>query len=51
MLPSSLITSYKTPMWHGGTVELLHTSVSKGENGGAVIQAGVSLAFDCCSDG
>jgi hypothetical protein len=29
MLPSGLITSYKTPMWHGGTVELLHTSVSK----------------------
>jgi hypothetical protein len=51
MLPSGLITSYKTPMWHGGTIELLHTSVSKGENGGAVIQGGVSLALDCSSDG
>ncbi|KAK8508783.1 hypothetical protein V6N12_034887 [Hibiscus sabdariffa] len=28
MLPSGLITSYKVLMWHGGTVELLHTSVS-----------------------
>ncbi|KAK3017427.1 hypothetical protein RJ639_007585 [Escallonia herrerae] len=46
MLPSGLITSYKAPMWHGGLLELLHTSVSEGENGGAVIQGGVSLVFN-----
>ncbi|KAK9290724.1 hypothetical protein L1049_008898 [Liquidambar formosana] len=51
MLPSGLITSYKAPMWHGGTLEVLHTSVSEGENGGAVIQGGVSLAFNCATDG
>ncbi|XP_059647314.1 protein NDH-DEPENDENT CYCLIC ELECTRON FLOW 5 [Cornus florida] len=52
MLPSGLITSYKAPMWHGGTLELLHTSVSEGESGAAaVIQGGVSLAFKCESDG
>lgn len=50
MLPSGLITSYKAPMWHGGNVELLHTSVSEEENGGAVIQGGVSLALNCCGD-
>ncbi|XVF42085.1 hypothetical protein PTKIN_Ptkin01aG0331700 [Pterospermum kingtungense] len=48
MLPSGLITSYKAPMWHGGTVELLHTSVSEVDDGGeAVIQGGVSLALNC----
>lgn len=47
MLPSGLITSYKAPMWHGGTLEMLHTSVSEGENGEAIIQGGVSLAFNC----
>ncbi|XP_024985683.1 protein NDH-DEPENDENT CYCLIC ELECTRON FLOW 5 [Cynara cardunculus var. scolymus] len=48
MLPSGLITSYKAPMWHGGLLELLHTSVSEGEDGGgAVIRGGVSLAFRC----
>ncbi|XP_050244862.1 protein NDH-DEPENDENT CYCLIC ELECTRON FLOW 5 [Quercus robur] len=51
MLPSGLISSYKAPMWHGGKVELLHTSVSEDENGGAVIQGGVSLALNCSSDG
>ncbi|XP_021282704.1 protein NDH-DEPENDENT CYCLIC ELECTRON FLOW 5 [Herrania umbratica] len=50
MLPSGLITSYKAPMWHGGTVELLHTSVSEGDEGEAVIQGGVSLAINCESD-
>lgn len=50
MLPSSLITSYKAPMWHGGTLELLHTTVTK-EDSGAVIQGGVSLALECESDG
>ncbi|WJX29549.1 hypothetical protein P8452_18180 [Trifolium repens] len=33
-------------MWHGGKVELLHTSVSEGEFGDAVIQGGVSLNFN-----
>ncbi len=51
MLPSGLISSYKAPMWHGGKVELLHTSVSEDENGSAVIQGGVSLDLNCSSDG
>ncbi|OMO62326.1 hypothetical protein CCACVL1_22894 [Corchorus capsularis] len=50
MLPSGLITSYKAPMWHGGSVELLHTSVSEGDEGEAVIQGGVSLALNCEDD-
>ncbi|KAJ9131915.1 hypothetical protein P3X46_034817 [Hevea brasiliensis] len=50
MLPSGLITSYKAHMWHGGTVELLQTTVSKGEDGNPVIQGGVSLAFNFGSD-
>ncbi|XP_071698376.1 protein NDH-DEPENDENT CYCLIC ELECTRON FLOW 5 [Rutidosis leptorrhynchoides] len=53
MLPSGLVTSYKAPMWHGGLLELLHTSVSEGEDGGgAVIRGGVSLAFrfECGDD-
>ncbi|XVF57331.1 hypothetical protein PTKIN_Ptkin06aG0196500 [Pterospermum kingtungense] len=50
MLPSGLITSYKAPMWHGGTVELLHTSVSEGDDGEALIQGGVSLALNCDGD-
>lgn len=50
MLPSGLITSFKVPMWHGGTMELLHTTVSEGENSGAVIRGGISLAFNCQND-
>ncbi|XP_045790227.1 protein NDH-DEPENDENT CYCLIC ELECTRON FLOW 5 [Trifolium pratense] len=46
LLPSGLITSYKAPMWHGGIVELLHTAVSEGEFGDAVLQGGVSLNFN-----
>ncbi|WCJ43661.1 NDH-dependent cyclic electron flow 5 [Euphorbia peplus] len=45
MLPNGLITSYKPRMWHGGTMELLQTSVSAGVDGSPVIQGGVSLAF------
>lgn len=45
MLPAGLITSYKASMWHGGTVELLHTTVSNGEDGGTLIHGGVSLSF------
>lgn len=44
MLPSGLITSFRAQMWHGGTVELLHTSVSREENP-TVIQGGLSLAL------
>lgn len=53
MLPSGLITSYKPLMWHGGTVEVLHTSVSEAENGGAAIHGGVSvsMAITCDSQG
>ncbi|KAK6942002.1 hypothetical protein RJ641_027379 [Dillenia turbinata] len=47
ILPSGLITSYKARMWHGGTVETLHTLVSEGEDGASIIQGGVSLAFKC----
>ncbi|MQM04671.1 hypothetical protein Taro_037477 [Colocasia esculenta] len=47
MLPSGLVTSYKTQMWHGTTVEVLQTSVSGGEGGEVVIQGGVSLGFKC----
>ncbi|KAM0045325.1 hypothetical protein Hdeb2414_s0009g00302641 [Helianthus debilis subsp. tardiflorus] len=51
MLPSGLITSYKAPMWHGGLLELLHTSVSEADDGsGAVVRGGVSLAFKCDGD-
>ncbi|KAD4384333.1 hypothetical protein R6Q59_011642 [Mikania micrantha] len=52
LLPSGLITSYKAPMWHGGLLELLHTTVSEAEEGvDAVIRGGVSLAFRCEGDG
>lgn len=50
LLPSGLITSYKAEMWHGGVVEILHTSVSEGEDGSAVIEGGVSVAVDCKND-
>ncbi|KAK7271082.1 hypothetical protein RJT34_26693 [Clitoria ternatea] len=50
MLPSGLITSYKAPMWHGGKMELLHTAVSEGESGDAIIQGGVSLNFNFQTD-
>ncbi|XP_009603412.1 protein NDH-DEPENDENT CYCLIC ELECTRON FLOW 5 [Nicotiana tomentosiformis] len=50
MLPSGLITSYKAQMWHGGTLELLHTTVSQGQNGSPVIEGGVSLACICNND-
>ncbi|XP_008441976.1 protein NDH-DEPENDENT CYCLIC ELECTRON FLOW 5 [Cucumis melo] len=49
MFPSGLITSYKSPMWHGGSVELLHSSVSEDKNGDVVVQGGVSVALDCGS--
>lgn len=50
MLPSGLITSYKSPMWHGEKMELLHTAVSEGENGEAIIQGGVSLNLNFQTD-
>ncbi|XP_062093007.1 protein NDH-DEPENDENT CYCLIC ELECTRON FLOW 5 [Humulus lupulus] len=46
MLPSGLITSYKAAMWHGGTDEMLHSSVFEEEKGPASIQGGVSLVLD-----
>lgn len=46
MFPSGLITSYKSPMWHGGSLELLHSSVSEDKNGDVVVQGGVSVALD-----
>lgn len=51
MLPSGLITSYKPFMWHGATTEVLHTLVSEGENGEAVIQGGVSMDLSCLGEG
>ncbi|XP_042517030.1 protein NDH-DEPENDENT CYCLIC ELECTRON FLOW 5 [Macadamia integrifolia] len=51
MLPSGLITSYKAHMWHGGTLEVLHTSVSKGEDGSVVVQGGAFVGFNCRTDG
>ncbi|KAG8369242.1 hypothetical protein BUALT_Bualt15G0131200 [Buddleja alternifolia] len=52
MLPSGLITSFKSRMWHGATMELLHTCVSAPEDGAtaAVIQGGLSLALGCEND-
>lgn len=50
MLPSGLITSYKAQMWHGGTMELLHTTVSQGQNGSPVIEGGISLACNCMTN-
>ncbi|XP_072987182.1 protein NDH-DEPENDENT CYCLIC ELECTRON FLOW 5 [Typha latifolia] len=51
MLPSGLITSYKPFMWHGTTLEVLHTTVSEGEDREAVvIQGGVSTHLKCVSD-
>ncbi|XP_021741249.1 protein NDH-DEPENDENT CYCLIC ELECTRON FLOW 5-like [Chenopodium quinoa] len=52
LMPSGLITSYKPKMWHGSSIEVLHTSVSErgtmyGDGGGGpVIQGGVSLALN-----
>lgn len=46
LLPSGLVTSFKVEMWHGATMELLHTSVSSDNSGGApLIQGGLSLAL------
>ncbi|KAF9587473.1 hypothetical protein IFM89_003412 [Coptis chinensis] len=45
MLTSGLITAYKAHMWHGTTLEVLHTIVSEGEGGAAVIQGGMFLDF------
>ncbi|XP_004288420.1 PREDICTED: photosynthetic NDH subunit of subcomplex B 2, chloroplastic [Fragaria vesca subsp. vesca] len=47
MLPSGLIASYKATMWHGGTVELLQSSVSQEAN---TIQGGVSVALECLGE-
>ncbi|KAJ8637470.1 hypothetical protein MRB53_011737 [Persea americana] len=51
MLPSGLITLYKPHMWHGGMMEVLHTAVSEGQDGGPVVRGGVSMDFKCGSSG
>lgn len=51
MLPGGLITSYKPLMWHGGTVEVLHTTVSEGQNGEVVVRGGVSMGLSCAGEG
>ncbi|KAF9604512.1 hypothetical protein IFM89_007633 [Coptis chinensis] len=48
---AGLITTYKANMWHGSTLEVLHTIVSEGEGGAAVIQGGMFLNFRCTSQG
>uniref|UniRef100_A0A0F7H063 NDH-dependent cyclic electron flow 5 n=1 Tax=Monsonia emarginata TaxID=28966 RepID=A0A0F7H063_9ROSI len=51
MLPNGLITSYKAHMWHKGTLELLHTSVSEAEDEDeALIEGGTSLALSFASE-
>lgn len=56
LMPNGLITSYKPKMWHGSSIEVLHTSVSErgamyGDVGaGHIIQGGVSLALDCVGE-
>ncbi|KAL8490489.1 hypothetical protein ACS0TY_022498 [Phlomoides rotata] len=47
MLPSGLITSFKPQMWHGATMELLHTFVSQAEE---AVQGGLSLALALHND-
>lgn len=51
MLPCGLITSYKPYMWHGATFEVLHTTVSEGDDGAAVVRGGVSMDFKIGGDG
>ncbi|CAL9162269.1 unnamed protein product [Musa hybrid cultivar] len=51
MLPCGLITSYKPYMWHGATFEVLHTTVSEGADGAAVVRGGVSMDFEIGGDG
>ncbi|KAG6505098.1 protein NDH-DEPENDENT CYCLIC ELECTRON FLOW 5-like [Zingiber officinale] len=51
MLPSGLVTSYKPIMWHGATFEVLHTTVSEGEAGEAVVRGGASMDFKIHADG
>ncbi|KAH9603339.1 hypothetical protein KSS87_012985 [Heliosperma pusillum] len=50
VLPAGLVTSYKPKMWHGSSVEVLHTSVSQDLAGTPVILGGVSLLLEVVSD-
>ncbi|KAL8041680.1 hypothetical protein ABFX02_10G179700 [Erythranthe guttata] len=54
MLPSGLVTSFKPQMWHGATMELLHTSVSAAASDEIInpplVQGGLSLALSCQND-
>lgn len=51
LLPSGLVTSYKPAMWHGTVTEVLHTKVSEGPRGQAVIRGGVSVDLRCSAAG
>ncbi|KAL5720605.1 hypothetical protein ACHQM5_013259 [Ranunculus cassubicifolius] len=47
MVPSGLITSYKAHMWHGSTMEFLHTNVLEREDGSVCVQGGMSMDLKC----
>ncbi|XP_047092705.1 protein NDH-DEPENDENT CYCLIC ELECTRON FLOW 5-like [Lolium rigidum] len=47
LLPSGLVTSYKPAMWHGASMEVLHTTVGEGPGGMPVIRGGVSVDLRC----
>ncbi|XP_057782356.1 protein NDH-DEPENDENT CYCLIC ELECTRON FLOW 5 [Salvia miltiorrhiza] len=51
MLPTGLVTSFKPQMWHGATMELLHTSVSQTQDAVVpLIRGGFSLGLACQND-
>ncbi|RCV40905.1 hypothetical protein SETIT_9G092700v2 [Setaria italica] len=51
LLPSGLVTSYKPAMWHGTVTEVLHTNVTEGPGGRAVIRGGVAVDLRCATGG
>lgn len=50
VLPSGLITSYKPFMWHGTTMEVVHTLVSEREDGEVFVEGGVSMDLSCVGE-
>lgn len=51
MLPSGLVTSFKLPLWHGETLEMLHTQVLKGvDDDDVIVRGGISLDLSLQSD-
>ncbi|XP_074305059.1 protein NDH-DEPENDENT CYCLIC ELECTRON FLOW 5 [Silene latifolia] len=50
VLPAGLVTSYKPKMWHGSSVEVLHTSVTQDPAGTPVILGGVSPFLEVFND-